>query len=745
MIRARFVGCSVALILLCSLAGQARGDDTSELQGMLSETFVSGASKSTELGASAPAMTTTLTSDDLRRYGIHSLAEAIDFLSLGAFTSSNLGATDTGANGVIVPNDQGSHMLLLLNGHQMNEALFGAARFNRGAGIPMEMVDHIEVILGPGSVLYGSSAMLGVINVVTKEAGAFGGTHVVAESDVPTSIRIAAGGGYEFPLLGKSAKLALELEYFQQDGPALHITPQAYGSNDYTNQPYNFGGPTATGVWGGTADKSNYAKIPSGVLTFRLGEFSVGLQGVIFTRATPFNADFVTPEANFNDPNNYARDRRASIDVTHTHSLSAVTQIRSRVYADTFDYRRYADTSALGPADCIYAVPTCRRTTFGASRWVGAEEQVSFDWFKDARLVTLLGGDARVRWMLAQNDVLNPANNQPLGPSTGVLRASDAIAAAYAQQTWKPTRWLGLNGGARFDYDGRFGGHVSPRIAAAAEVWRGATLKAIYSEAYRAPSWEESSVSADNQIAAGQLRPETVRSVQVVVDQRLGSHRFRFGAFRSWWSEMVELHTLTLAETQQAQSEGLLSLGAQSGTQYRNVSSIDNMGFDLGYEGSFAQARLRYGLNLTGAIARRSDATGSEVPLVIAPQVFGNARVSYDLPGDLPTIAVAGHFLGTRPVDRAYGDGFVPTPYAPAFAEVRGTVTGPFPVLRVLRGLSYRLSANYAFTDRGPYVVGPFQTGPVGAVPTSLQKSPTTPLLNPIEQFRLTVGLQYDF
>ena len=63
----------------------------------------------------------------------------------------------------------------------------------------------------------------------------------------------------------------------------------------------------------------------------------------------------------------------------------------------------------------------------------------------------------------------------------------------------------------------------------------------------------------------------------------------------------------------------------------------------------------------------------------------------------------------------------------------------------MLRGLSYRLSADYAFTDRGPYVVGPFQTGPVGAVPTSLQKSPTTPLLNPIEQFRLTVGLQYDF
>jgi outer membrane receptor for ferrienterochelin and colicins len=53
----------------------------------------------------------------------------------------------------------------------------GAVRFNRGAGIPMEMVDHVEVIVGPGSVLYGSSAMLGVINVVTKDSRAFAGTH----------------------------------------------------------------------------------------------------------------------------------------------------------------------------------------------------------------------------------------------------------------------------------------------------------------------------------------------------------------------------------------------------------------------------------------------------------------------------------------------------------------------------------------------------------------------------------------
>src|SRR5580700_3720623 len=284
-------GLRLALAVL-AWQGGARGDDTGDLQGLLSETYVSGASKTTESNSTAPAISTTLTSDDIRRYGIHSLDEAIDFLSLGAFTSSNFENTDIGANGVIIPRDQGDHILLLINGHAMNEALYGAARFNRGAGIPMEIVDHIEVILGPGSVLYGSSAMLGVVNVVTKEARGFAGTHLVAESELLTSWRIAGGGGYEFPLFGQPAKLAMELEYYQDDGPTFTFADENYGTNAYTNKPYAFGPTGATGIWGGPANKSYYSRVPSGLLTFRLGDVEVAVHASLYKRASPYNADF---------------------------------------------------------------------------------------------------------------------------------------------------------------------------------------------------------------------------------------------------------------------------------------------------------------------------------------------------------------------------------------------------------------------------------------------------------------------
>src|SRR5690242_9084822 len=89
-------------------------------------------------------------------------------------TQNPLHSVEVGARGVLLTADFGNHVLLLLNGQILNEQWDGTAYFERGAAIPWELIDHIEVILGPGSVLYGSNAMLGVINVVTRRAQDYG-------------------------------------------------------------------------------------------------------------------------------------------------------------------------------------------------------------------------------------------------------------------------------------------------------------------------------------------------------------------------------------------------------------------------------------------------------------------------------------------------------------------------------------------------------------------------------------------
>ena len=735
---------AIAVVLCASTSAAAEETTTADLQSLLSETVVVGASKSAEKGSTAPAVTTTLTAEDMRRYGIRTIAEAIDYLSLGAVTSNPWRTPEVGSRGVLVTNDQGNHFLLLVDGHAINEVLFGVARFGPGAGIPMEIIDRIEVILGPGSVLYGSSAMLGVVNVVTKQARDFAGTHLIVESDVGQSWRFSGGGGYEFNVLGERASVTFQLEYFRQHGPSFQVGPQDQGINGLDQRPWSFKPGEHTGTWGGRMNHARDAEVPAGLISFRLKNFELRLHGKIFKRAAPFNHDLVWPDSDFDDPDNFERDRSVFGDARYKIPLSAVAEVRARVYGDSFGYERFANASAIGQT-CEFSVTTCRRMASGASRWAGSEVSASFDWRKDGTAVTLIGIDGRLRFAASQLDVLDAATGRHLTSTDGALRKYDEVLGAYAQQTWSPVKWISLNAGARLDFDQRFGSRVSPRFAASFPLWEGGTLKGIYSEAFRAPSWQESASSLKTQLPADDLQPETVRSIEGAIDQRLGSHRLLFGVFRSWWRDLVELHVLTDAEVRAAQMAGRLPvLLTTSATQYRNVSAIENYGFNAGYEGTFGQNRWRYGLNGTGAIARRVEAGMPDAPLVVAPQMFGNARIAYDIGNGWPTVAMAAHYQGSRPSDRAWA--FSPPPFAPPLAEVRLTLTGVFPGVK---GLTYRAYANYGFAEKGPYAIGPTQSGT-----TSGARDPVTgelivlvrpPELIPIERFRAGVGLRYDF
>jgi outer membrane receptor for ferrienterochelin and colicins len=733
-----------AAAVLAGTASARADESTTDLQSLLSETVVVGASKSAEKGSTAPAVTTTLTAEDMRTYGIRTIDEAIDFLSLGAVTSNPWRSPEVGSRGVLVNNDQGNHFLLLVDGHAVNEALFGAARFGRGAGIPMEIVDRIEIILGPGSVLYGSSAMLGVVNVVTKQARDFAGTHVILETEVAPSIRASAGSGYEFDLLRERASVTFQLEYFRQSGPAFDVGRQDQGMNSIDLLPWAFKPGEHTGLWGGSATNARNTEVPSGIFTFRLKNFELRLHGKIFKRAALFNHDFIWPDSDFDDPNNYERDRSVFGDARYRIPLSAVAEVQARVYGDSFDYQRFANASAAGPT-CPFSVRTCRKVGSGASRWAGSEISASFDWLKNGSLVTLIGVDGRLRFVASQVDVWDAGTGRAIANTDSLLRVHDEVIGAYAQQTWSPATWINLNGGARLDVDQRFGSRVSPRFAASFPLWQGGTLKGIYSEAFRAPSWHESASAVETQLPADNLRPETVRSVEGAIDQRLGSHRLLFGVFRSWWRDLVELHVLNDEEVRQGQLARLLPIFVStSATQYRNVSSIENYGFNAGYEGTFGQNRWRYGLNGTGAIARRVERGTPDTPLVVAPQMFGNARIAYDIANGFPTVALAAHYQATRPSDRAWA--FSPPPYAPPLLEMRLTITGPFPGVK---GLTYRALAHYGLAEHGPYVIGPAQSGnftgardPMTGVAIVLHRNPE---LIPIERFRASVGLQYDF
>jgi outer membrane receptor for ferrienterochelin and colicins len=723
------VACAATLGLF---AGErtASADEPTDLESALSEPVVATASKAAEDERAAPATTTTITAEDLRRYGIHSLDEAINYLSLGMITQNPLHSVDIGARGVLLTADFGNHVLLLVNGHAMNEQWDGTAYFERGAGIPLELVDHIEVILGPGSVLYGANAMLGVINIVTKRARDYDGLHLIGEADLLTSWRAAVGLGREFTMLGKPAEVTAQIEYYRQDGPAFTFGPQNYGNDAVTGMPKRFSPDgRVAGVWGGVASHEYSTQIPTGYIRLAWGDWQLDARAESYQRATPYPNQFNTNYGDFDDPGTYELDRWLSADLKHRAAVSSIAQLRSRLYGDAYDYQQRINTSAA--EDCLAGQANgCRRYLLGVSRWAGLEEQLSVDWLHDGALTTLFGVDGRLRFVTSKTDVTgaDSGSTQTVADYT----RTESLVAMYAQQTWRPAPWLALNVGGRLDDDQRFGTKLSPRAAVAIDPWRGGTLKLLYSEAFRSPTaYETSYTDRVTQVPAPDLKPETVRSVEASIQHRFGSHRILFGAFRSWWSDMALLEALTADQIAAAVAAGQLTGDATAVTQYQNVSSIDNYGYNLAFEGTSAGRALHYAANVTGAYARRNRPDGSTQPLTVAPQIFGNARISYDLPGELPVIGLAALVVGRRPADRALDGGFTPTPYAPMQVELRATLSGPVPGVS---GLSYRAFADWASASTNPYVVGPVQSARPG--------QPSAELV-PVDPFRVTMGLQY--
>jgi outer membrane receptor for ferrienterochelin and colicins len=711
-----------ALALALVLATSAARADDEDLEAILEESVVTTASHTAETRAAAPATTSVITAEDIRRHGIRSLSEALNYLSMGMFATNPLHGGEAGARGVLVTGDYGNHILLLVDGHAVNEPYGGAASFDRGLGVPVELIDHVEVVLGPGAVLYGSNAMLGVVNVVTKRAKDYHGVRVIADSELTTWGKLAIGAGTTFDLLGRPVELTSQVEVQEQSGPTFTFGSQNYGDDAVTGTPKRFTrqGP-ATGVWGGRASNSYYSRAPSAYVRMVSGNLDLSLRASSYQRSSPYLDALVNSVGDFDIPNSYELERWFFADLKYRIPVSAVVDLKARLYADAYTYDWYNSSSAA--EDCFEGqIGGCDRNLRALSRWMGSELRGSFDWLKTGQLVSMLGADVRYERVDARHHVDPISGGERT--TVGSVDMKNIRLGLYAQQTASPWRWLSLNAGARVDVAEGYPGALSPRATVAVTPWTGGTLKAIYSEAFRAPSSYEREWEDLYSLKAHALQPERERSVEATIDQRLGRHRVLFGAFATRWTNLVTSDTLTADEIAAVRADGA-SVDSELVTQYRNSGIIDNVGYNGSLEGSAVGRRLRYGMTVTGAYSRRETPEGRE-PLPAAPSLYGNARASYDFGGALPTLALAAHLTNRRPTDGA----FSPTPYAPPVLELRLALSGPVPLVD---HLTYRVTANYAHQSRGPYVIGPIQDSSFGVGPE----------LNPVDRFRTGVGLQY--
>lgn len=126
-------------------------------------------SKKAESKHSAAGIVSVITRDEINRYGGNNLADVLNRVTSLYMLSTYIWSNSTAALRGDALTHVNNHTLVLLDGRPFRDSAYGGLTETMFRNFPLHHIEQIEVIRGPGSVLYGTNAFSGVINIVTQK------------------------------------------------------------------------------------------------------------------------------------------------------------------------------------------------------------------------------------------------------------------------------------------------------------------------------------------------------------------------------------------------------------------------------------------------------------------------------------------------------------------------------------------------------------------------------------------------
>lgn len=134
----------------------------------------------------APASVTIITADQIRKYGYRTFTQVLQSVP-GLFATYDRNYDYLGIRGFNRPGDYNSRVLLLIDGHRLNDAIYDQAPIGTESPVDVDLIERVEIVRGPSSSLYGTNAFFGVINVITKRGRDIKGAEASWENSTYTS------------------------------------------------------------------------------------------------------------------------------------------------------------------------------------------------------------------------------------------------------------------------------------------------------------------------------------------------------------------------------------------------------------------------------------------------------------------------------------------------------------------------------------------------------------------------------
>lgn len=456
----------------------------------------------------APGVVSIITADDIKATGATNLVEALEGvpgIHVRANTFGNRPLIQfRGANA--------TQTLLMVNGVPFRDLMWGFGIFWKG--LPVSMIERVEIIRGPGSALFGADASAGVINVITKTAARIDGQELgVRAGSYNTNTAWAQSGGdwhgYEFGITAEAYATDGHDPFIEQDQQSIdHPTSSlAPGVAGYGWQNRDLRLSVARGDWRLLADYMQHS------------DLEVGLTG-----------------AGILDPLTRGSDSRYNLDLLyHNEEVTDHWGVKAELRYYHLDYTS-GDGFQERPPGYVHvddngtpADPTDDISTFYPNgvinRMRSAEQRKGIEVSGlyrgiENHAITLGGGVTSQDLYRVEQMKTDPANPTQLldvsdTPSAFAPENARTINHLYLQDLWSITEGVELTAGARYDDYSDFGDSVNPRLAVVWNTTQRLTTKLMYGQAFRAPSYRELYANTSYAQPNASLKPERSQTYEL--------------------------------------------------------------------------------------------------------------------------------------------------------------------------------------------------------------------------------------
>ena len=497
-----------------------QADEEQELAALMSlldeETAV--ATKTRMNADYVPGSVSVLHGDELRKFGFHTLGEALDMVAGVLVSQNNQGGSVTTVRG-IGGNLGSSNIKILLDGVPLNNVTNGTA--DAVLNIPLSQLERMEVIRGPGSSLYGEFAFTGVVNFITRKqatvVGALAGSHQYQQYDA-----FVASGKQQ------NIKWNINLSQWQQEDSG-----RSTGKDDFYYQ----------GVGNSPGEVFDNNRGFAMTSNLDVNGYGLLLQFIDYERGAEFGstaalADDLAPRSE----TVLALTGRKEWELNERVRFNLSLGLQQSDQETALTLPVPAGIDPPGPAPLL--VDDIHRRDGFSDRSTRIDAQLYWQAHSDHEVLFGVGYEHlevtdAFAYQLIVGDPIREFSDQQTRVQDGAQRE---VINATLQDQWRLTPDLDLTLGARYDAYDDAGTNISPRLAA---VWRPAEqhiVKAQYAEAFRPPTLEEfypGPLSYPGGVVS-ELEAERLRSSELSYIYRIPSLTLRMTLFNMKVTDLIE-------------------------------------------------------------------------------------------------------------------------------------------------------------------------------------------------------------